>query len=493
MDFQNLKLNGVHVTEKESLVISCLMNGKRTKSIALILGVSPHTVISQLRNIMTKLGVSSQDQIILCAERSEFYAYLKNLYLKTKFQNDFKMALKEIRKIILNHKIDGKIYVSLQNVEFGDLRQNLNLAGVVSDLVRVEETSTKGLHYFFHVNDRENGHIYEVDGEKIADYYIAVLALIEKICKIPEVSSIYKKFQHSVKDLSEEKTEAGRKENKNSKKLLVWICTGFAVLVSLLLCFLYSEDSQLISNINTTYREHYVPRDFLINKIRQILKKQPGVKLIALNGEGGIGKTVLANMYAVEQDFKLVWRINAETEYSIKKELVSIATSLAVHGSKSLRDEMMYIRSIPDKAESFNQTLMFVFRKLKDIGNWCIIFDNVDDFRMVRKYLPTSSKISGNGTIIVTTRNSNAGLLLRCAQLPVEYLKSDEKLKLFSKVCGKEFKNPVGQKIVKVILDKLSPIPLDITISAGYLSGAKVDPSVVHTLRFFDISFGLGV
>ena len=108
MDFQNLKLNGVHVTEKESLVISCLMNGKRTKSIALILGVSPHTVISHLRNIMTKLGVSSQDQIILCAERSEFYAYLKNLYLKTKFQNDFKMEDKYIKKVESTYKYTDK-------------------------------------------------------------------------------------------------------------------------------------------------------------------------------------------------------------------------------------------------------------------------------------------------------------------------------------------------------------------------------------------------
>lgn len=85
LDFQNLKINGTNVTEKESLVISCLMNGKRTKSIALLLGVSPNTVISHLRNIMTKLGVSSQDQIIRYAEKSEFYAYLKNLYLKAKF------------------------------------------------------------------------------------------------------------------------------------------------------------------------------------------------------------------------------------------------------------------------------------------------------------------------------------------------------------------------------------------------------------------------
>ncbi len=95
---QHLKIiNGVRFTHREIDVVSCILSGKLTKTIAIFLSISPKTVEAHTYNILSKLGVSSRGDLINFIEASGKFSLIKKYYITLITQNSFKEGLNQLR------------------------------------------------------------------------------------------------------------------------------------------------------------------------------------------------------------------------------------------------------------------------------------------------------------------------------------------------------------------------------------------------------------
>ena len=93
-------IKGVQFTFREIDIIACILNNRGEKKIALICGISPTTVSTHARNIMTKLGCNSKDQIIDFIEQSGLLKIFKEYYLHLLIKSYFEAALTKVASLI---------------------------------------------------------------------------------------------------------------------------------------------------------------------------------------------------------------------------------------------------------------------------------------------------------------------------------------------------------------------------------------------------------
>src|SRR5579885_691519 len=124
----------------------------------------------------------------------------------------------------------------------------------------------------------------------------------------------------------------------------------------------------------------------------------------ALHGLGGVGKTQIALEYAYRHalEYSAVFWIGAETEEQIIASLLRVAETL----------------QLPERAEK-DQHLMLtaVQRWLSTHSQWLLIWDNLEDLRVLDRFLPSVR----SGAILITTRCQTLGTLARGIDLmPME-------------------------------------------------------------------------
>ncbi|HEY1348997.1 MAG TPA: helix-turn-helix transcriptional regulator [Ktedonobacteraceae bacterium] len=120
----------------------------------------------------------------------------------------------------------------------------------------------------------------------------------------------------------------------------------------------------------------------------------------ALSGMGGIGKTQTAIEYSYRyaRDYAAVLWVNAETEESLLQSFASIARALKLLAPTPCLQE--------DVATPVLSWLMLH-------RDWLLIFDNVRECTLVRRFVPTSRY----GALLVTTRLPTLGTLAPCLEL----------------------------------------------------------------------------
>jgi tetratricopeptide (TPR) repeat protein/tRNA A-37 threonylcarbamoyl transferase component Bud32 len=132
----------------------------------------------------------------------------------------------------------------------------------------------------------------------------------------------------------------------------------------------------------------FTGRDLLLMQIHEQLAAGP----LAITGLGGIGKTqtVIEYAYRYQSSYTALFLIRAGTYESIIADFVALAATL----------------QLPEKAEQEQQqTILAVKRWLALHKGWLLIFDNVEDFRMVSEFMPPTN----TGHILLTTRSQATG------------------------------------------------------------------------------------
>ena len=107
-------------------------------------------------------------------------------------------------------------------------------------------------------------------------------------------------------------------------------------------------------------------------------------KVIALVGEGGIGKSSVAQKYAQEMQFscKIVWQINSESNATLLEGLTRLAEILGVE----IQNNKDVIKSLEVKLSAFKDSMLIVFDNCVNqaqINQYCIENPRI-------KYLATS-------------------------------------------------------------------------------------------------------
>lgn len=127
-----------------------------------------------------------------------------------------------------------------------------------------------------------------------------------------------------------------------------------------------------------------------IQRLRnELLKGGTAVALVALQGIGGIGKSMLALEYAhrFRAAYDLVWWVTSQPARFVDAHLAELAQTLDVSTSQ---DTMEGTRALRE-----------ALRQGRPTDRWLIVFDNAENVDHVKDLLPT-----GRGHVIVTSRNS---------------------------------------------------------------------------------------
>lgn len=217
-------------------------------------------------------------------------------------------------------------------------------------------------------------------------------------------------------------------------------------------------------------------RSKLLEQIYQHLKSGQGIKVLSITGAGGAGKTTLAREYARLHKASLIWEINAETQEALRHSFEQLAYLLAE--SKTDRDKLREIEEIKDSKEKEEKITFFIKERIKTYSPWLLIFDNVEEFSDIQNNFPYNSDTWGEGSIILTTRNSTIQNKYITATIPLNELDFSQAISLFAKINGYEdlalLKEPQRKEIEK-LLRNIPLFPLDVICAAYYIKATGVD------------------
>jgi len=144
-----------------------------------------------------------------------------------------------------------------------------------------------------------------------------------------------------------------------------------------------------IWNIPYTKNPNFTGRDRILTKLHKLMHQDELKKRrIILHGLSGVGKTRLAVEYAYKysNNYDLVWWLRAEKSTTITNDFLDLAIKLKLIDEE---DKKQY---------SVIENLLYW---LKSNQYWLLIFDNVEDFNIIEKYLPDSD----SGNVLFTSRN----------------------------------------------------------------------------------------
>jgi len=146
-----------------------------------------------------------------------------------------------------------------------------------------------------------------------------------------------------------------------------------------------------VSNIPIRVPEHFVGREDSLGSIRTALTRYEGrVAITALHGLRGVGKTTLAAAYAERHggDYRATWWIRAETEATMRADLVGLGARLNWVDAEAKEDV----------------ALQAVMERLRQEGDGLLlVYDNAIDARSLKPYLPT-----GGRAHVLLTSNAHA-------------------------------------------------------------------------------------
>ncbi|MBS0184801.1 MAG: AAA family ATPase [Proteobacteria bacterium] len=362
---------------------------------------------------------------------------------------------------------------------------------------------------------------------KSQNYYFSFFYFLEKFISPSVVENIffefkreYKKFFNSSEcaqfNFSSEEHIHKKKEisdniymdavkNKKNYFMILFLCM---IILSVFL-FIFTQNNQKIkisplskkdlsmrSELIVPIESVFLKRYDLIKKMNEALKSQHKIRIIALVGMGGVGKTTIARYFGKTDQSSIVYELNAETKKNLINSFEELAYKIAKTPDK--KKELEIIQKIQNIELKEKKLIYFVQEQLREHPNWLLIFDNVQTISNIKKnYLPQDSEIWGSGKIIITTRDStikNTNYIEPQNIIEIGELNKEESLMLFSKIFFNKESNKLTldqrEKCLE-FLKNIPPFPLDISIAAYYIKNEQLTyDQYIHRInqytKFFD-------
>lgn len=488
------KENEFLLTQREIEVIACLLHGRANKTISALLDVSPKTIETHLKNIFQKLGCHSRESVINCIERIACYALLQQYYhyIQDRYNLRKLIAQEHLRclenqsiQIVFspkNHNQEERflmaklqdIFVSMgceicRSVKAMHLESGqcfiLDVTVAVSNILVTIEVYHSKLTQRFVIDENEN-------------VVVEALRVLEKLSEGEEVRELIRKIikfgrskpRHVVKGL------AAKKANRFQSWQMflqhrIKVVLAIGLIVSFVIIKGYYDGSERISSgLILPAEEFLLKRANWIAQIEKITSNlKDHIKLTAIVGVGGSGKTTTANLYAVKKKRNVVWFINAENEIEVIRSLEALLFSLSK--TKEESEEVLHLRDINDPVLLKRRLLVLLKRQLKKNADWFLIYDNVDEFNAILEFLPLNHSDWGRGEVFVLTRNHNiqkSKYIDPKAIILMPELTDKEKALLFRKIISNGQPSS-GVSSTDKLLDNLPSYPLDIATAAYFV------------------------
>ena len=282
-------------------------------------------------------------------------------------------------------------------------------------------------------------------------------------------------------------TQEGKQKNvllHKYRKYVLPIIVFLILVISLIITAIYAPTKTNIkSNVPVIFKNIFLPRTDVEKKIDQAFGDDK-IGVAILVGYGGTGKTTIARHYFQSRRDGIVFEINAESQNALQLSLYKFASLLAE--TPNQREEINFMKNIENDDVKRTQFLHFISSQLKQrSGNWCILFDNVDDFSIIADCFPHDPNIWGSGKVIITTRNFNVedvSFLNSQKIIKVGLLTDAEKSQLFNNIVRRDIPNS------DTLLKTIPSMPLDVSIAAHYIKACKISSEdylkTLHNAKF---------
>ncbi len=517
-------IDGVNFTSREIDVIACLLNIQRTKKIAALLSISPHTVLTYDRNIKLKLGCSSQQDIIDFIEKSHKLPLIKQHYVNLVRNSVFEKILKNISNLNKKEFRSCLMIYEKNQADKNELMHHLEnhlkqagFSGVCKEAENVKIESVRGnpqpLFLILEKSDRKGipqellDVVDIVDISKQPNYYLAVVETLTILLPNIKVNDLFTNFieqREGMEDLSgnqsfsnhENEARAEERREMIHKHIEVLKHKKWHVLLFIFGIILFFLAFQIIKepkeaqiaqsqeekepslrsdlSLPTQFALLYRPEEMA--QIDERFKEENGIQTIALVGPGGAGKTILSRQYARQQKAKAIWEINAETYETLKSSFDDLAQALAQ--TENDQKILTGLQDINDSKEREKKLIGFVKKRIRAFSDWLLIYDNVGEFQEIQKFFPQDAETWGRGKIILTTQNSNIqNSKYVDGIIQIGELNPEQKLILFMEIMTNgdpQLFTATQRKETAQFLEKIPPYPLDISIAAYYLKTANI-------------------
>ena len=201
------------------------------------------------------------------------------------------------------------------------------------------------------------------------------------------------------------------------------------------------QQKECIHNFDNSRR--VVGRETEVAELEEIFKTH---RLVALVGEGGIGKSSVAQKYAQEMQFscKIVWQINSEGKISLLEGLTYLAEKLGVE----IENNKDIINNLMAKLSGFRDSML-------------IVFDNCINQAHISEYCIENPRIK----YLATSRSKEWDALLQ-----VQKFSPDASLAFLQGL----IRNFHEKEEMKLLVEKLAHWPLAIQQSACIINSKKL-------------------
>ncbi|MBN9413621.1 MAG: tetratricopeptide repeat protein [Candidatus Paracaedimonas acanthamoebae] len=525
------KIGKIYFTQREIDVISCLLHARGTSKIASLLSsgdkaVTTRTIERHIQNIMQKVECNTRDGIIDFIEKSDKVSYLRKYYSLLHINLLFEKTLKDLSKLKLKALSCNIIGQDKSLLSFNSsLKMHLILFGI-----KVVENSCKNREDVTLLINPENvnelpkiatrlivltsndknlfGNRAEkfdfIDLNKQENYYTCVLTILKKIDPNLNFEDTIKDFQSKIKNIYIETTKPRPLNKKPSTFLLFYQKNALPFRVICVAALLIISGFSFVHFKNKSFQNYafrsdlilpkesaFLDRPKLIDEIENKLNQTKGIQVIALIGPGGSGKTTLARQYSRKHQGS-IWEINAESKEALNVSFEKLAVILAK--TEKSQQILNKIFEISNPLEKDQKVLQFVKEQLKNIPQWLLIYDNIENLKNIKNHIPHDAASWGNGKVILTTQNTNIENNNQINEiLHVGELDQTEKLSLFTKILNdtnQSFDISSQLKEIKFLLENIPSFPLDISLAAYYIKATRISyKSYLHHIQKYNKEF----
>lgn len=489
-------INGITFTEREIDCLSCLVCGRSSKFIASLFSLSTRTVETHIHNIMLKVDCNSRQQLLTFIERAKKSDAFRNHYHASLNKGTFEEKLKSIKQPE-NQKNNTFIFCLARPIPVTS-RKNINLLKTHIEFLDYKVRTTYKepvpvgkliLKKLDHLSEKNPEVFITINLEDLEkDYYEIAICFFSKLLSQKDLENLLSSLNPLLVETHQKNAVViPPTDQKNRKKNFfpVYIFLG-VFSFGVILCFYGNPDTfhMVLSDptappLSTilTHDAHYIlNRNSLLNSIEKKLKTQKGVRAIILQGIGGSGKTTLAREYARKNNKIFSLAIQAETLQSVLNSFRQAAYILAT--TPAHKTELDWIQKIPNLSDRNNKFFQFVRKRLKDQGEWIIIFDNVESLVGIREFIPDDATLWGKGRIILTTRNATLEYTTHEKTIPIikiGELTSEEALALFTRILSQhDIVDKTFLEKIKNLIKIIPQFPLDISLAAYFIKNTQL-------------------
>lgn len=449
-------LQSFNLTAREIDVLACLMDQKSSKKIAAVLDIKQKTVESHIFNIMQKLDKHSRSSIIDAMKKSPSIHQLAKRHHELETAYEFKETLQKIKQRVPCKGVRCKIECQDDKVK-QQIESDLKVLNILCfDRKKEVKTISADIH---------------------DNYQVTFFEVLNQLTPHPLIEEAIIRFKHAggggdgPKNVVTHIIQTSSKPQYNLYlfAVLSLILVGAGAGTWYFTSFLRTMTAR--SDFNTSTASKLLERPQILSKIRALFQGDQPIKVVALVGLSGMGKTTLAEQYAMTQKMPIVWEVHAENQTSLIQSFYNLAYALS--NTKEEKADLERIKQIQNQEEYTIKLMFFVKQKLKQSSKgWLLLFDNVESLKDIEAFLPTDEGTWGRGQVLITTKNNRIGNhnfiqashVIELSEL--SELTEKEKLELFAKVQERQI---ADQKSLAEFLQKIPPFPLDVFTAAYYI------------------------